>query len=219
MLHRIELERKFLVERAFISDVPRIARSLFGAPHEEIGRYERAIYFDAAAFPLWRAGYTLRVRNSREGWEQVAKANSREPEAGEDLRRSVWIWPLTDSNLMPSRLAELWKSAGVTIIDSGLAPVFETHLYRTTLLLEVQPGVLMEMCIDLGELCSPFSTVKISEIELELKAGNESAFENAAKHLCRVLPLVPHRATKADLGYAEILRHEAVEGNREVVLG
>ena len=68
-------------------------------------------------------------------------------------------------------------------IRETLRPVFVTEFTRTSSLLEFAGGDVVELSLDQGEICAEEKRLPISEVELELKAGNPARLFDLALQL------------------------------------
>jgi triphosphatase len=83
-----------------------------------------------------------------------------------------------------------------------LQPVFATRFRRTIWLLRLPSGAEIELALDQGEVIHGDQAIPISEIELELKAGDSASLFDVALELQNSLPLRAANVSKAERGYA-----------------
>lgn len=82
-----------------------------------------------------------------------------------------------------------------------LLPVFSTVFRRETRLAEPRPGVQILLMIDSGKIVTSDATQPISELELELQAGEADDLLAFAIDLCGDLPLLAQDISKAERGF------------------
>lgn len=214
MQHGLEMELKFSIDPVYAGEAIRIAESLLHFRNQKVRHHEHAIYFDTTEFSLRQLGCSLRVRSGPNGWEQVVKASAPQTGIGAGpLVRREWRWsiaaPAVARDSLEECMREILRTKESLPWLQDLDQQFETELDRTTLLLAPETGVLVEMSLDRGKVYSAFARTTICEIELELKAGDEFALVRTGQRFCGELTLVPHTRTKADIGYADLLRHRS----------
>lgn len=201
----MEIELKLLIAPA---DVPRLRR--FTAPAGWTRSAPKAknllsIYFDTEDFALRQRGIALRVRRDGHRWIQTVKGGG-SVKAGLHSRVEIEaqvahahpdFTKIADAT--NPALAELFASPE---LRERLQPVFTTRFRRTLWLLESAQGDQVEMALDQGEILAGSSaTAAISEVELELKAGNPAVLYEAALALVERVPLRLENASKAQRGY------------------
>jgi inorganic triphosphatase YgiF len=193
-----EVELKLLIPAGMLDQVreaPVIARNLHdgGAP-----RRLESVYYDTSDRILYRNGCSLRVRRSGERYVQTLK---RQPAHGRPFIRGEWETELEgvgpDPALLPvSEIGGLPE--GLT--RDALDPIFVTKVNRRTAKLDLHGTVIEaaidEGCIEAGEQCEP-----LSEIELELKAGEARVLYDLGIELLEIAPLRIGTQSKADRGY------------------
>lgn len=131
----------------------------------------RSIYFDTADLDLYRAKWSLRVRQVGADWIQTVKSGTsvsgglsmpKEQEAEVSA-------PAPDLTRIQDRTLQtaLWKQIDGKQVD----PVFETRMQRTTRIFRTEEGAEIEMALDAGEVRTRTRTLPLFEAELELKRG------------------------------------------------
>lgn len=166
------------------------------------------IYFDTPALALTQARIALRLRKTPSGWLQTLKAAGT---AREGLHsRHEWEMPVAGASLETDVLAEVCDDAQALAVLRRAEPEL-VALFRTTFVRRlwrmVVAGAVVEAAIDRGEVTAEVDGVvrraPISEIELELIDGEESALASFAAKLSANVPgLVPENVNKAQRGYA-----------------
>jgi inorganic triphosphatase YgiF len=155
-----------------------------------------SIYFDTEDCALRKAGATLRVRDTREGFVQTIKT------AGAELfDRGKWEQRVANSSpdLAAARRTGLPPFAQADI-RAHLKPRFETAVERKLYHLR-RNGSDIELALDAGEVRANGRETALSEVELELKAGHLAELFRLARELSARVPLRLEVKTKADRGY------------------
>ncbi|MBW2367841.1 MAG: CYTH domain-containing protein [Deltaproteobacteria bacterium] len=168
-------------------------------------------YYDTPACDLWSSHMALRVRQDGNRFIQTLKTGGQSISGL--VRRGEWEWNLTDDRLQPDKIpAELWPEAIQGHTDK-LAPIFRTDFYRTGRRLMIPAGELgdlrvdchIELALDQGEatLLPPEENRRrrISEVELELKAGEATMLTTLADIMRNTISLLPRDVSKAAVGY------------------
>lgn len=190
-------------------------------------------YHDTPQADLWRTGVDLRLRRAGSGHVQTLKALERAH--GALHRRREWEAPVAAPALdvaallamLPVYEARLANRLRAIAARADFGPQVATHIRRTTWQLRSAAGDEVELVLDVGhaglseaaaaraatrasgqgrgrELAEP-RRVPICEVELELKAGRESALFELAAALQKTLPLRPELRGKAERGFALLL--------------
>ncbi len=200
----MEIELKLLIEA---HDLPRLARLALvrratrGRPTT---RQVHSVYYDTPQRLLRHQGYALRLRRDGQQWVQTLKGGGR-AEAGLHQREEYDV-PVAGQLL---DLPALWRSpaggllAGASGRSASLEPVFITRFRRTRRILELSPGVEVELCTDQGTISAAGGKEEpLREIELELLAGPPQALLDLALALLEHLPLRLENRSKSQRGYA-----------------
>jgi inorganic triphosphatase YgiF len=165
------------------------------------------VYFDTPDRALAKAKSAVRLRGTRGQWLQTYKT------AGESTgglhNRHEWERPVAGEALEIPALLEICddQNAANALSDAApeLAALFRTDFSRVIWDVEID-GAKIEAALDLGEVIADVNgermTTPISELELELKSGNEEALNSlAAQMRGAFLYLQPEDASKASRGY------------------
>ena len=157
-------------------------------------------YFDTPDLRLNQARVALRIRERNGQFIQTLKTQ------GESVngltRRGEWEWPLTNAELNGAALAPVWPSQLGDISMAELQPLFSTDFNRTHWqLVWHAPRARVEVALDQGEIRAGINTSLISELELELLEGSETALMAIADWLRQWLPLTPGDQSKAERGF------------------
>ena len=165
------------------------------------------IYFDTPRLALASSKSALRLRQTPDGWLQTFKTVGT---AAKGLHsRHEWEMPVAGAKLEIDALldacdepaaADALKQAAPELID-----LFRTNFTRTLWLLDTD-GAQIEAAIDQGDVLADVDgearRAPISEIELELKSGDEAALHTLAAELSkRIAGLAPDDVSKAQRGY------------------
>lgn len=166
------------------------------------------VYFDTLSLTLTQAKIALRLRKTPSGWLQTLKAAGT---ATQGLHsRHEWETPVAGAALEIDTLAQACDDTEALAVLRRAAPEL-TALFRTTFVRRLwriaEAGAVIEAAIDRGEVTADVDgamrRAPISEIELELIEGDESALASfAAKLSANVSGLVPENVNKAQRGYA-----------------
>jgi inorganic triphosphatase YgiF len=89
-------------------------------------------------------------------------------------------------------------------LRNALRPIFQTEIRRNEWQLAFDNGDKIELALDLGQLVVDNKSEPISEIELELKAGDAGRLFDFALELQKVIPLMIENSSKAQRGYASL---------------
>jgi inorganic triphosphatase YgiF len=166
------------------------------------------VYFDTPALALTQARIALRLRRTPDGWLQTLKAAGR-AEGGLHSRHE-WEVPVAGEALEIDSLAAACDDARALAVlrhaSPELIPLFRTSFTRRLWRLTVAGGARIEAAIDRGEVTADVNgevrRAPISEIELELLHGDETALHALAADLSSKVPgLTPEDVNKAQRGY------------------
>ena len=165
------------------------------------------IYFDTPQLTLATSKSALRLRQTPDGWLQTFKTAG---DANNGLHsRHEWEMPVAGAKLEIDALvrvcdepaaADALRKAAPTLIE-----LFRTNFTRTLWLVSAD-GAQIEAAIDQGDVLAQVDgetrSAPISEVELELKSGDEAALHELAAQLRQeVAGLAPDNMSKAQRGY------------------
>lgn len=165
-------------------------------------------YFDTQDNTLMQAGIALRIRAINERYIQTLKTRGSN-RIGMHAR-GEWEWDINQDKLELERLTNemlpevLHDRAWV----SDLLQVFRTDFERQIWLIR-SADTLMEVVCDQGEVTSPYGRDEISELELELKQGDEIGLYDFASRLAKEVPVQVSTVSKAQKGVR--LQHNKIE--------
>ncbi|MBC8748967.1 MULTISPECIES: CYTH domain-containing protein [Paraburkholderia] len=165
------------------------------------------IYFDTPQLTLASSRSALRLRQTPDGWLQTFKTVGH---ATNGLHsRHEWELPVADAKLDIDGLLSACDEPAAADALKQAAPVlialFRTNFTRTLWLIDLD-GAQIEAAIDQGDVLAEVDgearRAPISEIELELKSGDEAALHTLAAELGkRIAGLAPDDISKAQRGY------------------
>jgi len=152
-----------------------------------------SIYFDTSDYDLRRAGFSLRIRRTAEGWAQTIKG------AGFGIQRLEDEHPIARGALEKDRL--IGTPLAPIIAGRPLMPVFETRIRRRTADVQAAGGTF-EMALDEGDIVAGVRRESVGEVELELSSGSPKVLFDHARTLAREGGLRIRLGSKAARGYA-----------------
>lgn len=197
-----EVELKLSLEKKYASRLGKQAVIIEAGIGKPATHKLTNIYFDTPDLKLLDAGITLRLRHQSNSWIQTIKLTGSTIAGLHD--RPEWEY------LVASNQPDFTKITDKKLIAffadrklrDALAPIFQTEVQRTLWKLAFKNGDEVELALDSGVLLSSSNREPISEIELELKAGNTGRLFELALELQSALPLTIENASKAQRGYA-----------------
>jgi triphosphatase len=165
------------------------------------------IYFDTPQLTLASSKSALRLRQTPDGWLQTFKTVGT---AKNGLHsRHEWEMPVAGPKLeIDALLSACDEPAAANALKQAapsLVELFRTNFTRTLWQLDTD-GAQVEAAIDQGDVLAEVDSearrAPISEIELELKSGDEAALHTLAAELGkRIAGLAPDDISKAQRGY------------------
>ncbi|MEZ0605847.1 CYTH domain-containing protein [Paraburkholderia sp. IW21] len=165
------------------------------------------IYFDTPELTLANSKSALRLRHTPDGWLQTFKTVGN---AQDGLHsRHEWEMPVASEKLeIDALLRECDEPAAAEALRQAapaLIELFRTNFTRTVWHVELD-GAKVEAAIDQGDVVAEMHgevrRAPISEVELELKSGDEAALNTLAAELGKqVAGLAPDNISKAQRGY------------------
>jgi triphosphatase len=190
------------------SEHDEIARALTQRTAQEGRKIQLTnVYFDTPDRALAKAKSAVRLRGTPDQWLQTYKTAG-ETEGGLHNRHE-WEMPVAGEALEIPALLEICDDENAANALSNAAPeltaLFRTDFSRVIWDIDID-GAKIEAALDLGEVTADVDgerrTTPISELELELKSGNEEALNTlAAQMRGAFLYLRPEDASKARRGY------------------
>jgi triphosphatase len=177
------------------------------------------VYFDTPDCALAKAKSALRLRRTPDEWLQTYKTLGKT--VGGLSNRHEWELPVAGEALdIDALLAACDNDAAREALERAapdLIALFKTDVRRVLWDIE-REGSQIEVALDLGEITAEVDgktrRAEISELELELKSGEESALSMLAAELRGAFPeLTPEDQSKAQRGY--ILREQPAGKTRD----
>ena len=157
-------------------------------------------YFDTAEGLLDGAGLTLRVRRSGDALTQTVKSRAAGRSVASD--RSEWEWPIRQDHPDSGCLAGVKELAGIAkAIDGRLQPLFVSDIRRSTRLLHLEGGTIVEAAFDEGCIVAGVGREPVSELELELKGGHVDPLYQLTADLHALAPFWISPESKASRGW------------------
>ncbi len=166
-----------------------------------ICQHLQSTYFDTPDLRLLQQKLGLRIRWQGKQWIQTLKGDS-SGEAGLH-RRQEWESVVDSNTPTLERLAPEAKVGvlGDANLEAHLIPVFATDFWRTSWILQVASKSILELALDEGYIRACERVEPLSEVELELKQGQEKDLYRVALQLAVTLPVAIEHASKAERGY------------------
>ncbi len=129
-------------------------------------------YYDTPDRALAAAGIALRLRRAGSRWLQTVKGDG-DAVAGLH-RRAEFEWPLAAPRLDPEKLARTPWHKLFARNRGAYRRIFATEVRRSEQPLAFADGTRATLCVDVGEIRAGRRRAPISEIEVELDAGDPS---------------------------------------------
>lgn len=161
-----------------------------------------SVYYDTPTLALAQRDIGLRLRQVGAQWLQTVKLSE---QAGTGLHQRPELeaavsGPALELDRVTDRKIRRFLTQNA--IATTLMPLFTTDIRRTRWTLQDTEGNTLEVSLDQGTICSREQTVKLNEVEIELKQGDVQAVFELALTLANSLPLIPDPQSKAERGYA-----------------
>jgi triphosphatase len=159
-------------------------------------------YYDTANERLRRAGVALRLR--RDGARRLQTLKVESDGAGFSTR-AEWEMPAPRGRLDVAAFPreEILAATGLDVarLATQLRPRFETRFARRSAPVIVDGATRAEISLDRGYVAAGERRERISEVELELKAGDTASLLRYAAGLAKPLGLALEFESKAERGY------------------
>ena len=184
---------------------PALTRRTIG---RAVTRRLRSIYFDTPDHMLRKSGIALRVRRVDSQWIQTVKFGTA---VISGLSNPVEVEAVVEGpEPEPEAISDqvLRKAVRKAAKSGGLAPVFETDMWRTARRLKAPCGGEVELALDRGEIKTADLSTPICEAEIELKNGSPDAVFDLGELMFVEAPLRFSSASKAEQGYRAALGRE-----------
>jgi inorganic triphosphatase YgiF len=197
----IEIELKFATtpeHGARLGALPVVRTAMRG---RAVTRALHSIYYDTPDFALRKEGCALRLRKTGSRWVQTVKRPGT-AEAGLEQRQEF-------ETSLPAQVlnfAALAASGASAVFNDpetrrALRPVFVTDFKRTSRDLALPSGAVIELAYDRGGITAGDAGTSVSEVELELRAGDPLQLLEFAQQLAEAVPLRLEPRSKAQRGY------------------
>jgi len=156
-------------------------------------------YFDTDNNTLMQSGIALRIRAVNGRYIQTLKTRGSN-RIGMHAR-GEWEWDIKEDVLELARLTNdmLPEDLHDRVWSKDLLQVFRTDFERQIWMIQTA-DTLMEVVCDQGEVTSPYGKDEISELELELKQGDEIGLYDFASRLAMAVPVQVSTVSKAQKG-------------------
>lgn len=158
------------------------------------------LYYDTPDLALRRHGVALRLRAQGKRWLQTVKCAGLA--SGGLSSRPEWETPYVghfDFSAVDDGSVRDWLER--PRLRTRITPLFETNFLRKAWIFTPVPGTRIEVVLDRGWIAAGGRRESISELELELLAGDPAQLFILARQLAERAPLVPAPLSKADRGY------------------
>ncbi len=159
-------------------------------------RREVTTYFDTSDRLLARAGVSLRIRAAGGNRIQTIKADRQDSVAAD---RAEWEWPVRQDKPDLRLAREVLEARGL-LQELDLEPVFRTEVNRTTHVLNLEGGTVIEAAFDEGLIIAGEAHQPLRELELELRRGEAAPLYRLACELHAVAPLMIEAESKGERG-------------------
>jgi len=160
-------------------------------------------YYDTANERLRRAGVALRFR--REGTKRLQTLKADTAAHAGLATRSEWELPAPGGKMELGAFprTEIMAATGFDLgrVAAKLHPVFETRFTRRSTPVALDGAARAELCVDVGYVAARGRKEPISELEIELKAGDPRALLRYAEKLSPALGLELAFESKSERGY------------------
>jgi triphosphatase len=204
-----EIELKLLA-------APEDAERLEGHPllqqHASAAPYSQQListYYDTPDGQLRQHGWSLRVRRLDHSFVQSLKEyENSQGDAGLYRRKEIETGVDGPGIDLAALRAVLGKQSPASkllqqrALEQELRPVFDTRVERTIWELRMADGTEIELAWDRGAIECKDASAPVSEVELELKAGDPATLFGFATELLDTVPMSLAGASKAARGYA-----------------
>jgi triphosphatase len=160
-----------------------------------VAQRQTTTYFDTPDLAVSLAGFTLRVRQAGDGFTQTVKSAG--ATGGRMAQRSEKEWPVRRARPDFRRLA----GTPLAGLRARVVPLFVTDIRRTSYLIPLGDGAMVEVAIDDGAIRAGDRIQPVRELEIELKSGPVAALYAFATAFHAALPLEIATESKAARGY------------------
>lgn len=168
-----------------------------------------SIYYDTPDLALAAHGIGLRLRKVDGQWIQTVKLGEK---TGAGLHQRPELEAAVDGpTLERNRITDQHVQQLLTddAVAPALAPLLNMDIKRTSWTLQDNQNNTLEICLDHGLIHTQDQTLKLNEVEIELKQGDVNGVFDMALRLAQSFPLIPDPQSKAERGYA-LFRKESL---------
>jgi inorganic triphosphatase YgiF len=192
-----EIELKLRASPAAIEQIRKAPVIVQNARNRGVVRRLDTVYYDTPDQALARQRGSLRVRRNGTRYVQTLKLTraDRAPFTRQEWEAAVDS-PAPDLTRLPAEI-----NAALALTADELAPVFATRIRRRAQRLTFG-GAEVDIAFDEGTVEAGEQREPLTEIELELKAGDIAALFDVGIQLLDVAPVRIGTLSKADRGYA-----------------
>lgn len=195
-----EIELKLLLTKEQAREILQRAGEAGIAAGKPRRRLLHSVYYDTESDALKAAGIALRLRRDGRKWLQTVKANGRVASGLSQVTEVETAAPGGRLSLDIIPDAGLREDIEQRVDGHALAPVLETRLQRTSLQLALEDGTRAELAIDDGEILASGRSGDLTEVEIELLAGDPRGLYTIARILLPEGGLTFSRYSKAARG-------------------
>jgi triphosphatase len=160
-------------------------------------RHEVTTYFDTRERALERSGVSLRVRVADGSRTQTLKADRQDSVAAD---RAEWEWTIKQDKPDLRPADQILAERGLPQ-ELDLEPIFKTEVDRTTHILKLDGGTVIETAYDEGRITAGDSHQQIRELELELRQGEAGPLYRLACELHAAASVMIETESKGARGY------------------
>ena len=197
-----EIEVKFRTDRDGLKRAQ--ASQLMASVSAPRAESVRSTYFDTASGDLRKNGIVLRIRRKGRA-KPILGVKAAQADDGPFSRKEVEV-PSPDMQPDLTLFDEATARELIALVgDRPLSVQFETIIKRRMILVE-QGRSQIEVAFDEGFIAVAGQSVPLTEIELELKSGDEPALYDLAMSFAGELPLRLDFVSKGERGFQAISR-------------
>jgi len=195
-----EIELKLTIDPAHVERLrchPVLKSMVQGKPR----RHKlHSVYFDTPEQDLLQAGFALRLRRMSGCWVQTVKGGGSAEGGLHHRNEREWTVRGEKPEPAPSSAPDLALLLTPKLL-ARLRPLFVTDFWRTAWQLRTPQGAEIELSLDQGEALANNRCQPISEVELELKAGETTSLFEVALAIQKQVPLRVEDLSKAQRCY------------------
>ncbi|MBV1701944.1 MAG: CHAD domain-containing protein [Hyphomicrobiales bacterium] len=157
-------------------------------------------YFDTAGFALNHAGVSLRMRTGESGKKLWCIKAAGEKTASLFTRTQIEVQDQAKRSVAEQFDGDTGDWLAALVDGEALVPQFTVDVRRQQLLIE-HLGATIEIAMDEGQVNREAESRPFTELELELKSGDERSLLDFARFIAGELALALNFTTKADRGF------------------